>query len=249
MKKSKLYAFAVAACMLVPFNAFAIFGGQNVDSKDYKKSPVVALMHSESSSEPGLICTATLLNSRTLLTAAHCVQDSYNTIHRNVSPNRRGGGMHISRSQIHQHPEYQVKNHVNDFAIIKLNSDLRDIGEVVYPELSEITEHEIYKIFGYGEDIRQSDGVLRTITKIKADSKVLPPDEPNRDNYLEFDQSNGTGICSGDSGGPVLAEVNGKSVIIAINTSATNKQNLRKCSNSGIVTKVSTVMEWIKSYL
>lgn len=250
MKKQLLHVLVISTCLSLPFKAFAIFGGQNLESKDYKKSPIVALIHSEDSSGGGLICTATMLNSRTILTAAHCVLDDYNYIQRSVNPGRRmGNGMRISKSQINIHPEYKRSQHLNDFAIIKLNSDLRDTQDVVFPELSEIAEQELYKIFGYGEDARQNDGILRTISKPKADVKTMRANEENVANYLEFDQRNGSGICSGDSGGPVFAEVDGKMLLVAINTSATNEKNKKKCSHSGIVTKVGTVMDWIKSYL
>ncbi|MBY0553767.1 S1 family peptidase [bacterium] len=250
MKKPILYVLALAAYVSVPFNAYAIFGGQNIDSKDYKKSPVVALIHSEDSSGGGLICTATLLNARTVLTAAHCVLDEYNYLQRNVSPGRRmGSGMRISKSQINIHPEYNRKKHLNDLAIIKLNSDLRDTQDVIFPELNELSEYDLYKIFGYGEDAKGNDGELRTVSKAKSDIKKMRANDDNTENYLEFDQRNGSGICSGDSGGPVFAEAEGKTFIVAINTSATNEEKKKKCSHSGIVTKVNTALGWIKSYL
>lgn len=256
MKKQLLYVIAVSTIVSIATPSWAIMGGDKVSEDDFKKSPVVALMHDDESSSgfgfgrtPQQLCTATLLNARTVLTAAHCVRDENIMLVRSTNPKRRSG-MSIGRSQIHVHPEYNREIQLNDLAIIKLNRDLKDTENVSFPELNEINTYASYTIYGYGEDRKGEDGTLRKVIRAAEDIGVKRANQHDAENYFEFNQQSGKGICSGDSGGPVFYEdATGMRFLVAVNTSATNKPNDAKCTYSGIVTKTSTVLEWIKSYM
>ncbi|MEQ1723089.1 MAG: S1 family peptidase [Pseudobdellovibrio sp.] len=242
---------------MAPLSSYAILGGKNVEYKDYKKSPLVGVLHSEdrvngfsSSYSQPLLCSATLLNARTVLTAAHCVPDGeYIYVSRSLTPKSHNNTVEIRKSQIFIHKEFDKKNHINDIAIIKLNEDLEDTSEVGYPSLSETSEYENYNFYGYGKDKRGNDGQLRLVTRTKADLKAKANMDTLPENFLEFDQTNGMGICSGDSGGPILTESEGKSFIVAIHTIVLVPKRAKLCHYSGVSTKVSTVLDWIKSYL
>ena len=120
---------------------------------------------------------------------------------------------------------------------------------MVYPTLSETSDFENYNFYGYGKDKGGNDGVLKFVTRTKADLKVIAHMDPLPENFLEFDQTNGMGICTGDSGGPILTESEGKSFIVAIHTLVLVPKRGKVCIYSGVSTKISTVLDWIKSYL
>ncbi len=245
MRTPSIYGFILPLFLLSQV-ANAIIGGQSVDFESYRKLPVVGLIHKQYPGEKGLPCTAVILGKKTLLTAAHCVSAPINLVYRGVAINGRYADAEIRRSQIYVHPDYNQKTKLNDLAIIKLNSELFDMDGVVFPELSDATDYMDFLLLGYGEDLRQFSGVLRSVVKTR--DEIRAP-RKNMDHFIEFDQSNATGVCSGDSGGPVFGRSDDKLFLVAISSSATNLKNEKKCSYSGIAIKIDTALDWIKSYL
>lgn len=73
--QSSVYIILYLLLFFSPAFSWALMGGQPVDRRDYKKIPVMLVLHTEDELEGFYPCSATMLNPRTFLTAAHCVQN------------------------------------------------------------------------------------------------------------------------------------------------------------------------------
>lgn len=155
-------------------------------------------------SETGLMCGATAITRRILVSAAHCVCDSRNVpLFVNISGKIR------SVVDIVIHPEYSSETLQNDICLLFIDGDAEDV--LPLPEES-LTDGETCFVCGWGlTEENKPSTVLRTITVRVMDS-VLCSHEYGDD----FDTS-GKQICAGnvdrpadfcrgDSGGPLFTD-------------------------------------------
>lgn len=237
------------ALMFGLFNtAQALIGGHLVDSQELKNLPVLLLLHTDDENLGWFPCTATMINSNTVLTAAHCVQDKKirllrtTNVQRNMVSNNLG--IQVQRTQIFAHPEYNRVGHINDVAVIKFGHGIFSREHIEFPQISSGADFTQFIFYGYGVSSTSQfgDGRLRELSKSASDVKI----NPESASYLEVNQTDGSGICSGDSGGPVLARNSeGRLLLLAINTAATNDEGQRYCTKSGLSTRVSSVSQWL----
>lgn len=230
--------------LLTTLQARAIVGGTPFSLEDYKQSAFVGFQSIRGTKMD--ICSGVLLNSTTVLTAAHCFDNmsiSTITIFKSTDMNRdRSNQMRISNSQVILHPGYLASNKVNfDFAIVKLNRTFDGPETIYYPALMANTRSDYYGLYGYGFDENQQHSVFKKVFKTKND--IL---ESSNKDLISIDQSNGQGICSGDSGGPLLVAFNNVAYVIAINDSVSGPAG-RDCYGKGYFRKVGPVIDWIQS--
>ena len=227
-------------------------GGQPVDRSDYRKLPVLLLLHTENEEAGFYPCSATMLNSNTFLTAAHCVENERVFIQRTTDLNhevrRNRKGYRIKKENIFIHPQYDSSTHSFDFAILKTDRDYFRSSEIQYPRLNSPVRAGPFTFFGYGNS-RFTSGMGRLRTLTRNSEEQIAPDE-NNEGYLEFDQSGGLGVCVGDSGGPVFVrDADNNYVLLAIHIAARNNEGEARCSKSGLSGQIEPVLSWIQSYL
>jgi V8-like Glu-specific endopeptidase len=148
-------------------------------------------------------CTGTLITSRVILTAGHCVDPSREGAESVVvrvmnQPNDQMLMMSDLRNvaQIRRHPNYSGQG-ANDLALLQLETAISGVT----PELLVRTPPSSYvgqaiRVVGYGRTSPSgpSDtGTRRTVNTTIARS--MPE-------TFEFGQAGSLGICAGDSGGP-----------------------------------------------
>ena len=167
----------------------AVLGGAQATTDN---SPIVELRIRLSAGSE--FCSGSLIGPRTVLTAAHCMEDDPTSVAVVVA------GQRIPARRWRSHPRYSGSFFIrrrlkNDVAIVTLR---RDAAVTPLPLLATGTTAigDAVTVAGYGYDERGLYGVLREGT---AEISALTP------THLDLEYVVGmSSICSGDSGGPLL---------------------------------------------
>jgi transmembrane serine protease 9 len=171
------------------------------------KSPVVAILKNTPDGKTGF-CSGTMLSPNKVLTAAHCVDGAASIdILFSVTTDKF---VYVTASSWNKHPEFtgfSGSDIRNDVAIIHSPVSLP------VPNLPILTSSapkigDKVSIFGYGA----TSGGAAIDGKLRVGSMVVGGIDTHKI-YAYFDAST-SNTCSGDSGGPMLLQVNGQQTII-----------------------------------
>jgi hypothetical protein len=203
-----------------------IVSGQPTD--DF--SPV-GLFHTKIREKPA---TATLIGKRTVLTAAHCIDDGFkHTI-------GLGGKLYEMESAV-RHPEFVVNNGDltrmdpldradHDLAIVRLKEAPPIVPAVL--NVSRLVRGQPIILLGFGEtELNKNDRG----TKRRANNFI----ERLRPNKLEFHGL--PSVCHGDSGGPTFSFVQGQLLLVGVHSVVSNP-----CGRFGVDMRVDFYTEWIR---
>ncbi|XP_030032016.2 trypsin, alkaline A-like isoform X3 [Manduca sexta] len=115
-----LLALGISAVVAVPANPQRIVGGSTTTINSYPS--IVALLYSSNLSQWRQTCGGTIINNRSIVTAAHCPHgDSTNRWRVRVgSTNANSGGRVINSQRFIIHGSYNRRTLNNDIAIIRL---------------------------------------------------------------------------------------------------------------------------------
>lgn len=246
MKIIILTFIACASTFITTNQAHAILGG--TAPNNYYQLPLVGILIDRAGTKEQDICTGTLINANTVLTAASCFKNARSITNRTLiraadlyAANRIT--QQIAKSQIYVHPNYNGVNF--DLAVIKLNAPLPGMEGVFYPVLSSYTNYEYFYFLGYGLDENDNLGPLKRVYKSK--NKILRANQDEQ-HLLVFDQTDLQGISGGDSGGPVITSDGTTAYLIAVSKEGTSQPNGIQGSSKGKVTKLTpAIIDWIKS--
>ena len=237
----------------------AIVNGSTVSEADKESEDVVMLM---TKAEGGQIsvCTASAISSDVLVTAAHCVPelatDIVVSLHSSVScESGFDSRSHIAKvTDVVAHPDYSTayKSYLrasNDIALVFLEKKLPPKYKVHQIATSEESLNKELLFLGYGTTGYTKDGTM-ILRKTSLPSNSVKIDSKN--NLVEVDQSAGTGICTGDSGGPALIETNSGKKVLSVNSlvlfdATTADQD--KCGRKAVLTLIHPHLDWIESEL
>lgn len=207
-----------------------IVNGEVVKQTDPDATRSVLLIWEDKKGEQHL-CSSSLIDNQTLLTAAHCVNEAVKmqaVFYTDVSC---GSGykrtLHaINVDKMIFHPEY--KTDITNLSVLDENVDLGLVhlsrpAPANFPifKISKAPETLDSELFLYGFGITgtfQKDSLLLRKATVK---RKFDDGEPNSyfiNNGLIFGQKDGPGLCSGDSGGAVLMDDNGELVIASVNS-------------------------------
>lgn len=140
-------------------------------------------------------CSGTVIASRAVLTAAHCLDEGVSTV-----LVWRGTGEQITASSFKFHPGYTGNNPARDVGVIFVGEDLgRPVVPLLLGRAAQVGETAV--VAGWGQDLQQRGAFLRagTTTLTGADGSVL----------RTLFSPTASGICFGDSGGPILLQEQG----------------------------------------
>ncbi len=172
-------------------------------------SPVAMLTLRRSDGVTVGFCSGTVIGPRIVLTAGHCLDDEVTEIGIDF-----GGGIEVPSASLSRHPGYKgVAEDSLDVGVVQTDQDL---GRPVMPLLAgrDARVGEKAVIAGWGEDENGASPVLRAgTTTIRAVGAY----------YLETRGSQlVSGICAGDSGGPLLVEEGGGWFLAGLIVSSSN---------------------------
>jgi MYXO-CTERM domain-containing protein len=221
------FCIGLAACEPAPdpsSRSFAIIGG-TYDPGD----PAVAAVLEESGN---LICTATLVAPRVLVTAAHCVVLG-TPRYVFFGPDPGGDGLFVDVLLTRANPTFDLETLDNDIGVIVLDQAAPSFAgapltlAAVAPTVGLST-----RMIGYGYTEVGPAGDYATKHAL-----TVAIDEVDA---LSFRY--GIATCNGDSGGPALADEAGREVVAGITSwgDAT-------CGEYGVDTRVDVYREWVET--
>jgi secreted trypsin-like serine protease len=231
----------------------AILGGQ----PDTAHDAVVAV------TQLSAVCSGSLIDARNgsawILTAGHCVVelDEQGEIKEPLvvlEPNelRVAVGNDFSRAleagsllpavEVRVAPGYDgFSGNSNDIALLRVLGDTASLMTLplLTPASDDLSEGEQVTLVGFGVT-EDPDNTLRQ----SAEQTVSWLDQ----HFIGIDQTNGVGVCHGDSGGPVLVTRNGTLTVAGVNSVGTGTR-ANPCSKASTSTRIARFSEWIMEAL
>lgn len=253
----------------------AIVNGYVADQTNPLKSHIVMVLtrfqKDDFSSEVlSTLCTGTLIDSNTVLTAAHCFPK--NTISTQIIAsinlfcssgfNKR---LVYSAVEINIHPQYRHKNTPSstspdfDIATVKFDgvlpppyAPLKLSPVDILSEMANPTSQMI--MIGYGRTHTNDDTLpeLRYVIKNWEQLKLFKDSVNLIDhlNLVSVNQQDAQGACSGDSGGPLLIADKGTYKIVGVASYIESTSESRLCEQGQIFySYVPSYWHWIQEQL
>jgi secreted trypsin-like serine protease len=209
-------------------------------------APYVVMVLKRTGTASGF-CSASVVAQDAVLTAAHCVADPSNT--RVHFRGEHGEPVILEVTTVVTHPGYRTDAARSrivsiDMALIRLAQPLpAPFKPLALAEAETIKAEETFRIAGFGvtqEGEGATSGVLRAAhvsARLPLSSILLWVNDP---------QGQGTGACTGDSGGPILAL--DRPVLIAV-TDWAEGAGARKCGRLTQAALAAPQRRWIESVL
>jgi secreted trypsin-like serine protease len=206
---------------------------------------IVALYGKKPGAEKGMLCTASVVAPKVLLTAAHCVDpavagegNQYWMLTSHNLTDQANPSPRIPVASVHWDPEFSSQNLQggHDIAVVIL-SEPTTLAPLKINR-SALSSLPNARLVGYG----LNNGQQQTGAGIKRTAEV--PVASIDDKFVVTGSWFGTTMCSGDSGGPVLATVNGESVIVGVNSFG-----FIQCMGTGSSTRVDSYLSFVDQYV
>ena len=234
----------IAACgrngTLPEIDGNGIVHGKSLTSKSDVAKSIVAIVLENA--EGAALCTGTILDESTILTAAHCVDETSKKIFVVFATNIKAAKKENVRAAdaIAQNPRWK-KSHdgAGDLAVIHFTGGLPEGYESVSlaKKTFKLTAGEEVVMAGYGV----SNGKKESGAGALRETKTTILGTMNKDQIATDGHT--SSVCFGDSGGPAFAEVKGALVQWGVAHSVLNKE----CNESSMHTSVMQYETWIKS--
>jgi secreted trypsin-like serine protease len=201
-------------------------------------------------SNGGSVCTGAALTRDIILTAAHCVAPGATY---SVYPAKGTPALAIKSIQVHPRYDpqsYALNRATADVALVKLAVALpeRFVPVAIEPAGAAVAVGDRFTIAGFGVT-GTGAGSDNGIGLARAAS-LIATGQPGALQIRLFDPATkgdrpGLGACTGDSGAPVLREVDGRLVVIGVVSWSTGPKLGAGCGGLTGVTPLARYRDWI----
>jgi hypothetical protein len=236
-----------------------IFGGTPVSDDDELTTAVFQLKFTVNGDDN--ICTASRIGPRTLITAAHCAQSEkiqawqQGKLFAEISEKIVHPKYLERKSQITRKKQWTQGNEF-DVALLFLPSSLSASGghpegsifDLVDGDWTPTENSEPIWAAGFGwasynamSGARGGDNELKQVEMKSRSSE--------RKEILSFLQTEGKGICVGDSGGPAFSNFQQKLKLYGVAISVQNPGNASVCQGASSFINVARLRPWIDRHL
>jgi len=238
-----VYSLANLSALSVP--AVAMVGGAPAVGRDLPLHEVMIL------SGRGNLCTGTVVAQDLVLTAAHCFDPKLTYRLYELVAERKPTFREIAKVVVHPQFSLQTFNAniaTADVALLKLAEPLpvKYSPTTLAPRRARVTVGETFIVAGYGVATR---GDLRTSAVLRR-AELAATGKPGNLQLRLFDpatQGNtpGRGACTGDSGGPVYEERDGKLLVYGLVSWSTGPRASDGCGGLTGATPLELYLSWI----
>jgi hypothetical protein len=232
----------ILVCLLAPWPAAAMVGGAPAVTT---ANPVVTIVGSR-----GTFCTGTLVAPDLVLSAAHCTLPGATYKIVEYGADKQPQLRDVKR--VASHPDFNVQGILAhrasaDVTLLQLDAPLagRPTAPLGAPH-APLGAGNAFTVAGVGVTVRgdgRSGGVVRS-------AALVATGQPGTLQIRLVDaatnnQSAGLGACTGDSGGPVFEDQNGRAVVVGVVSWSTGPNNTAGCGGLTGVTPLTLYRDWI----
>jgi len=230
-----------------------IFGGSEVPTDTDLSKAVFELRFQENSDDK--ICTASRISENALITAAHCAMSDSIQVYQNqkLASKVLTKKVHPSylerKAQIQREKQWTQGNEFDVALLFISDSDETSVEfEIASEEWSSTQGAEQLTVAGFGwASYNAMSGAREGTNDLKQVDLESRPSE--RKEILSFQQTQGRGICVGDSGGPAFASSPSGLILYGVAISVQNPGDASVCKGVSSFINVVHLRSWIAENL
>ncbi len=239
------------ACQQIGLSTKIING---VECGDVERSPVVriaVLLTDGSRNLVNPICTGTMITTNKVLTAQHCIVpvdafEGYRVVSMGILHNLTENYQYIAAQRIDGMPGYgeQHGRVFNDIAILTLSEN------VTLPTVPVLANQDAEKggqgwVFGYGQTEIGTEPSEDAVSFVELNGGPMRIEDVTPNHVFVVFNGDGTNVCFGDSGGPLIYSLNGESVIVGVVSQGSNED----CGQGDVTTYTKISNDSVRTWL